>query len=75
MFKIERPDLELTVRCADGDSTRACGEIVTQMIDKLGALPSSNRPSERTEQRGRDDDRGGRWDDDRDRRDRRYRDF
>lgn len=39
VFRIERPDLRLSVRCADGDTTRACGEIVSQMIEKLAAMP------------------------------------
>jgi hypothetical protein len=58
-FKVERPDLELTVRCADGDTTRACGEMVSQMIEKLSAMPSGDRARDR----GRDDDgRDGRSD-------------
>jgi hypothetical protein len=58
-FKVQRPDLELTVRCADGDTTRACGEMVSQMIEKLSAMPAGDRARER----GRDDEgRDGRSD-------------
>lgn len=71
VFRIERPDLRLSVRCADGDTTRACGEIVSQMIEKLAAMPprparaEGSDPGQRPrsgriygEERGYDEDRG-----------------
>ncbi len=65
-IKISRPDISLSVRCAEGDTTRACGEIVAQMIEKLAAMPAPDRGPERGGYRERDRPRGGPRDRDRD---------
>lgn len=71
-IKIARPDITVAVRCADGDTTRACGEIVAQLIEKLAAMQQPERRA-MGERGGRDPERMRRGyrdrgeDDDRDR--------
>ncbi len=37
---LQRGDTLVDVKCADDDSTKACTDTVTAMLDKLGALPA-----------------------------------
>ena len=49
---------EIAVRCADGETTRACADVVTQLLDRVrGAAPERRRDMDRGE-RG---DRGGEY--------------
>jgi hypothetical protein len=40
-FRIRAGDVTINVKCADGDTTQACGQTVMQIIDKLQADQSS----------------------------------
>ena len=40
-FRIRSGDVMINVKCADDDTTRACGQTVMQIIDKLQADESS----------------------------------
>lgn len=55
-IRIRRPDIAIAVRCAEGETTRACGEIVAQMIEKLAAMPIPERGAEG---QGQGRERGG----------------
>ncbi len=78
-IRIQRDDISVLVRCAPGETTKACGEIVTQLLEKLPAAPAptaamperrSDRGGERAGERSysRDSDRyrGGGYRDGRD---------
>lgn len=56
-----RDGAEITVRCADGETTRACADVVTQLLDKARSGAADRRGSS---DRGSDMDHRG--DNDRD---------
>lgn len=60
-IRIDRPDMSIAVRCAEGEGTRACGEIIAQLIEKLAAMPAADRRGDEGRRRGgfRDRDDGG----------------
>jgi hypothetical protein len=60
-IKLEGPQGgEITIRCADGETTRACADIAMQLMDRARGMGSDNRRDRET--RGgdyyRDRDRG-----------------
>lgn len=74
-IRIDRPDISLAVRCGEGETTKSCGEIVVQLLEKLPAAPSAGGGDRRDGVRDSDRHRGG-WyrDADRDGRERGARD-
>lgn len=64
-IRIERPDLSLSVRCGDGESTKSCSETVLQLMEKLAATPVASGKGDRDDRRRRE------WDGDHRDRDRR----
>lgn len=39
-FYFQRDDAEIHIQCAEGESTRACVDAASVLLDKVGALPN-----------------------------------
>jgi hypothetical protein len=58
-IKLEGPQGgEITIRCADGETTRACADIAMQLMDRARSMGSDNRRDTRGGDYYRDRDRG-----------------
>lgn len=55
-IKIRRAGMSVAVRCADGESTKTCGETVMQLVEKLAAQGGGERKTSRDDRDDRDDD-------------------
>ena len=65
-IKMQGPNgSEITVRCADGDTTRACADVVMQLVDRARNM-SSERRRDWDRDRSGGEMRGGERDRDRD---------
>ncbi|WP_319799568.1 hypothetical protein [Lichenihabitans sp. PAMC28606] len=43
-FHLQRGDTVVDVKCADDEPVKACGDIASQLIDKLSAIPAVPAP-------------------------------
>lgn len=42
--RLERGDTRIDLACAETDTTKACADVATGLIDRLAAMPAQNRP-------------------------------